>query len=38
MEIAIAVGIGIWFTLTIVASCIAVFRSFKDVHKEENKK
>ena len=30
MEICIAVGIGLWFTVAIVISCVAVFKSFKD--------
>lgn len=30
MEVLIAVGIGLWFTLAIVLSNIAVNKSFKD--------
>lgn len=30
MEIAISVGLGLWFVLAGVVSTIAVFKSFKD--------
>lgn len=29
MEICIAVGIGLWFTVSILISCIMVHRDFK---------
>lgn len=32
MEIAIAIGIGIWFVVSGIVSSIAVFRSFKEVN------
>ena len=35
MEIVIAVGIGAWFTLSVVLACVALFKSFKDATKEE---
>ena len=31
MEIAIAIGLGAWFILTGAVSCIAVFKSYKNV-------
>lgn len=38
LEIAIAVGLGAWFTLTIVVSCVAIFKDFKDVKTEDERK
>lgn len=30
MEIAIAIGLGLWFTVTGIVATVAVFRSFKE--------
>lgn len=35
MEIAIAIGLGLWFVVTSGISCLAVFKSFKNVKSEE---
>lgn len=37
MEIMIAVGLGVWFTLAISVACLALFKDFKnDNKKDEN--
>lgn len=38
LEIAIAVGLGAWFTLTILVSCVAVFKDFKNIKPEDERK
>jgi len=38
MEIIIAVGLGAWFMLSISVACLALFKSFKNVRKENNNK
>ena len=30
LEVAIAIGLGLWFTVSIAAACVAIFRDFRE--------